>query len=81
MSARHARPRGWQAARPAAELRVSVGDIIVVGATRSDPPAREGVIVEVQNGDGSPPYVVFWSDNGQRALLYPGRDVSIQRVG
>jgi Domain of unknown function (DUF1918) len=33
---------------------------------------RAGLIVEVRNADGSPPYVIRWRSNGHLALVSPG---------
>ena len=73
-AASHALPRARRGS-----ARVSVGDRITVP---SGVPGQEraAVIVEVQNGNGAPPYVVVWSDNGQRALFYPPGDARIQRL-
>ena len=74
-AASHARPRSRRGSAP----RVSVGDRITV-ATGVPGQDRAAVIVEVQNGNGAPPYVVVWSDNCQRALFYPPGDAQIQRL-
>lgn len=73
MSRRHARPRSLPLPRRGSSVKAGVGDRITVAS-------RAAVIVEVQNGNGAPPYVVVWSDNGQRALLYPPGDAQIQRL-
>ncbi len=41
----------------------------IVGGT-----VRRGLIEEVHGPDGTPPYLVHWSDNGHRALIFPGPD-------
>ncbi|MEE4025267.1 DUF1918 domain-containing protein [Gordonia sp. PKS22-38] len=33
-----------------------------------------GEILEVRSADGSPPYLVRWSESGDTALVYPGAD-------
>lgn len=78
MSARHARGRSALLPRRSPKLRASVGDRITVVPDAPGLATRHAVIVEVQNGDGSPPYVVVWTDTGERALLYPGGDVRIE---
>ncbi|MGV9713364.1 DUF1918 domain-containing protein [Gordonia sp. NPDC003424] len=35
---------------------------------------RMGLIVEVHSSDGSPPYLVRWTDNDHTALVFPGPD-------
>jgi hypothetical protein len=59
-------------------MRASAGDRIVVVSNRVDQPPRDGRILEVRNADGSPPYLVEWSDNGHHGLFYPGGDAHIQ---
>jgi hypothetical protein len=39
---------------------------------------RRGVIVDVRNDDGSPPYRVKWLDDGHEALVFPGVDARIE---
>lgn len=59
-------------------MRASVGDRIVVASNRIEGPVRDGRIVEVRHPDGSPPYVVEWSDTGERALVFPGPDAHVE---
>lgn len=54
----------------------SVGDRLVVRSAHVDEPERTGEIVEVKHEDGSPPYVVRWSD-GHEGLVFPGPDAYI----
>lgn len=46
----------------------------MVASTVVDQPPRDGQVVEVRHPDGSPPYLVEWSDTGERTLLFPGAD-------
>ncbi len=55
-------------------MKASVGDRIVVASTIVDQPPRDGRVIEVKHPDGSPPYLVEWSDTGERTLLFPGAD-------
>jgi hypothetical protein len=55
-------------------MRAAVGDRIVVVPRVVGGPARDARVVELRNADGSPPYVVEWSDTGQRTLYFPGSD-------
>ncbi len=59
-------------------MKASVGDRIIIAATRLDGPVRDGRIVEVRHEDGSPPYLVQWADTGQQALVFPGPDAFVQ---
>lgn len=58
-------------------MKASVGDRIVVASTIVDQPTRDGRVVEVRHEDGSPPYVVEWSDTGERTLVFPGPDTHV----
>ena len=59
-------------------MYAAVGDRIVVHSPRVEGPVRDGEVVEVQHGDGSPPYLVRWSDTGHLSLFYPGPDAEVQ---
>ena len=58
-------------------MHATVGDRIVVPGTHVDDPVRDGEIVEVHGTDGSPPYLVRWSDNGHESLVFPGPSAHI----
>jgi hypothetical protein len=62
-------------------MKAALGDRIVVVSARLGQAAREGRIVELRQEDGSPPYVVAWSDTGQRGLYFPGTDSHIEHDG
>ncbi len=51
-------------------MKASVGDRIVVVSTKVDGPVRDGVVVELRHPDGTPPYLVRWSDDGEPALFF-----------
>jgi Domain of unknown function (DUF1876)/Domain of unknown function (DUF1918) len=57
-------------------MKAAVGDHIVVASSRIGS-VRDGVIVELRNQDGSPPYVVQWFDSGRRAVVFPGQDARL----
>ena len=57
-------------------MRANVGDQLVIESNRVDAPRKVGEILEVQGDDGSPPYVVRWTD-GHEALTYPGADAHV----
>jgi hypothetical protein len=57
------------------------GDRLVVRSLHVGGPVRDAEIVEVRHDDGSPPYVVRWSDTGHEALVYPGPDAFVERFG
>jgi hypothetical protein len=63
--------------RPAeVAMKASVGDRLVINATHVDGPVRDGEVVEVRGPNGSPPYLVRWSD-GHEALVFPGPDATV----
>ena len=59
-------------------MKATVGDRLVVKGHRVGEPDRDGEILEVHGKDGSPPYVVRWSDDGHEGLLFPGRDAFVE---
>jgi hypothetical protein len=66
---------------PEVTMKAAVGDRLVVVRSRLDQPTRDGKILEVRGDDGSPPYLVEWSDNGHRGLVFPGPDAHVQHFG
>lgn len=54
------------------------GDRLVVHNTRPGGPVRDAEILMVQHPDGSPPYLVRWSDDDEEALVFPGPDAEVQ---
>lgn len=36
-------------------------------------------MVELRHPDGQPPFVVEWSDTGERTLVFPGPDTKVER--
>jgi hypothetical protein len=58
-------------------MKAAIGDRIVIASTRLDGPVRDGRVVELRHPDGSPPYLVEWSDDGQQALFFPGPDAHL----
>jgi hypothetical protein len=68
-------------AEEGAKMRAEVGDRLVVKGPHVGDHEREGEIVEIRHEDGSPPYVVRWSDSGQESLYFPGPDAAVQHPG
>jgi hypothetical protein len=62
-------------------MKASVGDRIVIASNRLEGVLRDGRIVECRHADGSPPYVVEWSDTGHTGLFFPGPDAQVQHLG
>ncbi|MCO7272716.1 MULTISPECIES: dsRBD fold-containing protein [Cellulosimicrobium] len=61
-------------------MRASVGDRIVTASGVVGGAVRDGVVVELRHEDGSPPYLVEWTDTGERTLVYPGSDSYVEHV-
>lgn len=61
-------------------MRAVVGDRIVIASNTLDRPVRVGEVVELRHPDGSPPYLVHWTDTDQTALVFPGPDARVEHV-
>lgn len=61
-------------------MHAAVGDRLVVHSAHVGAREREGVVVGVRHADGSPPYVVRWSDTDHESLVYPGPDAEVRPV-
>jgi hypothetical protein len=58
-------------------MNAQVGDRILIPAHTTTQRDREGEIVEVRNPDGTPPYLVRWSD-GHTGLVFPGPEAILR---
>lgn len=58
-------------------MKASVGDRMVVAGATLGAPVRDGEIVEVGDAQGSPPFLVRWSDTGRESLFFPGPDAHV----
>ena len=58
-------------------MQAQVGDRIVVQALHVGDPTRDAEILEVRGPNGTPPYLVRWSDDGHIGLYFPGPDARI----
>lgn len=58
-------------------MRGSVHDRITVLSAHIGEPNRDGETLEARSADGTPPYVVRWSDTGHEALYFPESDAVI----
>jgi hypothetical protein len=56
------------------------GDRIVIRGQHVGNPVRDAEVLEVRHADGTPPYVVRWSDTGHEALFFPGTDAYVEHV-
>jgi Domain of unknown function (DUF1918) len=58
-------------------MKAVIGDWVVVEGTHLSEPRRRGLIVEVHHPDGSPPYLVRWTDTDTETLFFPGPDARV----
>jgi hypothetical protein len=56
----------------------AVGDRLVIRGRELGSVVRDAEIVEVRHPDGTPPYVVRWSDSGHEGLFFPGPDAYVE---
>jgi hypothetical protein len=61
-------------------MHAQLGDHVVVEGKTVDMPRKEGEVIEVKGQDGTPPYVVRWTD-GHEGLVFPGPDAHIVSAG
>ena len=59
-------------------MKAQVGDRLVLAGTHVGDLDRVGVILELRNEDGTPPYLVRWLADGHEGLIYPGADAHIE---
>jgi nitroimidazol reductase NimA-like FMN-containing flavoprotein (pyridoxamine 5'-phosphate oxidase superfamily) len=59
-------------------MHANAGDRIVVKGHHVGEPDRDAEILEVHGANGTPPYVVRWSDDGHEGLFFPGPDATVQ---
>lgn len=59
-------------------MHAQVGDRLVIRSQHIDEAVRDGEIIELKHEDGTPPYVVRWSDNGHETLSFPGPDAFVE---
>jgi hypothetical protein len=52
-------------------MKAKPGDHIIIASPRIESAVRDGEIVETRGPDGTPPFLVRWSD-GHENLLFPG---------
>lgn len=58
-------------------MQARKGDRIVIRSQHLGRPFRDAEVLDVEHPDGSPPYVVRWSDTGHEALFFPGPDAYV----
>ena len=60
-------------------MKARVGDELVVKGLHVGDGDRRGVITEVHGEDGSPPYLVRWSD-GHESSFFPSSDTVVEHL-
>lgn len=60
------------------DMHAKVGDRIIIKGHHVGEHDKDAEILEVRGSDGSPPYVVRWSDDGHEGLFFPGSDARLQ---
>ena len=61
-------------------MHATVGDKIIVLSSHVDEPNREGIVLEVRGPDGTPPFLVRWSDTGHEGLYFPAADTKVEHA-
>ena len=59
-------------------MHAAVGDRLVIKGHHVGEPDRDAEILEVHGQDGTPPYVVRWSEDGHEGLFFPGSDAVVE---
>ena len=59
-------------------MQATEGDRIVVRGHHVGEPDRDAEILEVHGDDGTPPFLVRWSDDGHEGLYFPGPDAIVE---
>ncbi|UOB08089.1 DUF1918 domain-containing protein [Streptomyces sp. HP-A2021] len=61
-------------------MRAHLGDQLVIESPATGATRRDGEIVGLHHGDGTPPYDVRWSDTNEVTLVFPGPDAHLRHV-
>lgn len=59
-------------------MRAKQGDWLIVEALHTGEVRRRGLILEVHGPDGSPPFLIRWSDGDHESLVFPGPDAHLE---
>ena len=59
-------------------MQAHVGDRLVIKSHHHGEHGTDGEILEVRGADGTPPYLVRWSEDGHMGLVFPGPDAVIE---
>jgi hypothetical protein len=59
-------------------MRAAVGDRLVIKGHHLGEPDRDAEILEVHGGDGAPPWLIRWEEDGRVGLFFPGSDAEVE---
>ncbi|MEJ3748920.1 DUF1918 domain-containing protein [Actinomycetes bacterium KLBMP 9797] len=59
-------------------MKANVGNRLVLEGTHVGDPRRVGIVIELRNDGGEPPYLVRWLDTGRESLVFPGPDARVE---
>jgi uncharacterized protein DUF1918 len=62
------------------KLRAEVGDLLVIDQGGMAGTPNIGVIIDVPNADGSPPYLVRWIAGEYESTVLPGEGAHIEKI-
>jgi hypothetical protein len=65
---------------PWPDVTAEPGDRLVIHGHHLGEPERDAEILEVRGADGGAPFLVRWTDTGQKTLVYPGTDASVEHI-
>ncbi|WP_331772434.1 DUF1918 domain-containing protein (plasmid) [Embleya sp. NBC_00888] len=60
-------------------MEAQVGDWVVVESPRVGEHRRVGMVIRVDHADGSPPYMVRWTEDDHESLFFPGPETHVEK--
>lgn len=60
-------------------MHAQVGDWLTVMGRHQGDETRHGEVIEIEGADGSPPYLVRWSD-GHVSTFFPASDTRVEHM-
>jgi hypothetical protein len=61
-------------------MRAQRGDWLIVESPHTGEMRRRGQVVEVHGPDGTPPFLIRWSDGDHESLVFPGPDAHLEKA-
>ncbi len=62
-------------------MRAEHGDWLIVESPHTGEIRRRGQVLEAHGPDGSPPFLVRWTDDDHESLFFPGPDAHLESAG